>query len=97
MFVDAAALIHGLLGTSTLAQVCSLLLRKAIFIKVLLNKVIFRNATFKKVIFRIRLAIFRIITLPKYIQENLIAFLIRHDIIFNELMGLHQVSMIDLV
>ena len=95
--VAAAALLDGLLGAATLAKVCPLLLRKAIFIKVLFNKVIFRNVIFKKVIFRIRLAIFRIITLPKNIQDNLIAFLIHHDIIFNERMGLHQVSMIDLV
>ena len=97
MFAAAAALLDGIIGATIIVPVWPLLLRQVIFINALFNKVIFRKVIFKKVFFRIRLAIFRITTLPKYIQEPILAFLIHDVIVFDELMGFHQVGMLDLV
>ena len=47
--------------------------------------------------FLFRKVIFRFITWPKDLQASLLAFLILNVVLFDELMGLHQVSMLDLV
>ena len=83
----AGALLDDILGAAILAQVWPFLFRK----------VIFRKVIFKKVIFRIRLVVFRIIPLPKDLQKRLLAFIILNVVVFDELMGIHQVGMIDLV
>ena len=93
----AAALLDGLLGAAILAQVWRLLLRNVIFRKVLFNNAIFRNVIFKKDSFRIRLVVFRIIPLPKDLQKSPLAFIVLNVVVFDELMGIHQVGMIDLV